>query len=86
MAPIIATDDAPTGPPDDERLAWERASRAVIRRIFDLVMEDRWRAVLAVYHETREQGEWFTVAVWAGLPNTLKDRIRELNDEDFRTR
>ena len=64
-------DDTLLSPPDDQRLEWERASRAVIRKIFEAALADNWSAVLDLYQETREQGEWFTVAVWCGLPNTL---------------
>ena len=83
----IVTDmiDTPLGPPDEERLAWERASRAVIRRIFEAVLSDNWSAVLDLYRESREQGEWFTVSIWAGLPATVKERIREMDSEPQRT-
>lgn len=79
--PIVARDDdAPTGPPEEERLAWERASRAMIRRVFEAVLADRWEVVLDLYREAQAEGEWFLVAVWAGLPNTVKSRLREMND------
>ena len=78
--PIIArTDDAPTGPPEEERLAWERASRATIRRVFEAVLADRWEAVASIWAEARGQGDWFAVAVWAGLPATVRERIREID-------
>lgn len=74
---IIATqqqDDDPRG----ERLRNERACRAAIDRIFKAVLTDRWDLAFSVYRETREVDEWFHVAVWAGLPNTVKDRLREI--------
>lgn len=83
--PIVARDDdRPTGPPDSERLVWERASRAFIRAIFSAVLADRWPAVASIWAEAQAQGEWFAVAVWAGLPNTVKERLREMDDADRR--
>jgi len=79
--PVELHDDTPLGPPDEERLAWERASRAVIRRIFEAVLADNWSTVLDLYRESREQGEWFVTSIWAGLPATVKTRIRDMDAE-----
>lgn len=74
--PILATDAQPTDDPD--RLVNERACRAEIKRIFAAVLEDKWTLAYSIYRESRESGEWFHVAVWAGLPNTVRERLREM--------
>ena len=72
-------DDTPLGPPDGERLEWERRCREYIKRIFDAVLADRWDVAYGVYRESRVVGgEWFHVAVWAGLPNTVKGQLLEI--------
>lgn len=65
---------------DGERLRLERASRAAIQRIYEAVLSDRWDTVWSVWTEARAQGEWFAVSVWAGLPNTVRARLREMDD------
>ena len=69
-------------PPDSERLRWERASRAYIQRIFSAVMEDRWDIAHGVYREAQAEGEWMCVATWAGLPATVRERLRSMESED----
>lgn len=76
MTILARDDDPPTGPSDEERQAFERASRAKIRKIFAAVFEDRWSVVHDIYREAQTEGEWMAVAVWAGLPGTVKERIR----------
>lgn len=75
----LTKDDFPTGPIDD-RLAQERAARKMIRNIFEAVMCDRWGLVGDLWAEARSGGEWFATAVWAGLPNTVKERLRDMDD------
>jgi hypothetical protein len=65
----------------EDRLAWERASRKYLSRIFSAVLLDHWSAVFSIYSESRSEGEWMQVAVWAGLPNTVKERIRSMDHE-----
>ena len=84
MTILARDDDPPTGPSDEERQAFERTSRAMIRRVFEAVLADRWNAVQDIYREAQSQGEWLAVAVWAGLPGTVKERIRS-EDETHRT-
>lgn len=60
----------------EQRLAMERASRSYIKRIFDAVMADRWDTVISIWVEAKTHGEWMAVAVWAGLPATVKERLR----------
>jgi len=79
--PVELSDDTPLGPPDEERLEWERRSREYIRRIFAAVLADRWSTVYDLYRESREQGDWFTVSIWGGLPATVKERIREMESD-----
>lgn len=74
--PIIARDDG-AFVPDVARLELERLARRDIRRIFEAALADRWDSVASLWAEARAQGEWYSVAVWCGLPNTLKERIRE---------
>jgi hypothetical protein len=70
---------------ENNRLELERASRAMIRRVFDAALEDKWTTVHSVYREAQDHSDWMAVAVWAGLPNTVKDRIRELDNDQRRT-
>lgn len=60
----------------EARLAMERASRTYIKRIFEAVLADRWDTVDSLWLEARTDGEWMAVAVWGGLPNTVKERLR----------
>lgn len=74
MAPILATESPE---PVEDRLATERWIRAQIRRIYDAVLADRWNVVLALYLEAELAGDYHAIGVWAGLPSTVKERIRE---------
>ena len=69
---------------EDTRLALERQSRMYIQRIFSSVMADRWDAVFSVYQEACGHSDWMAVAVFAGLPNTVKEKIREHEHETRR--
>ena len=70
------------GEPDrDERLRLERACRAQIRLIFQEVLADRWSLVWSLWQVAVQESEWFAVGVWAGLPNTVKQKLRELEQE-----
>jgi len=69
----------------DDRLYRERLSRMYLQRIFASVMADRWDSVYSVYQEACEHSDWMAVAVFAGLPNTVKDRIREMDSDARRT-
>ena len=68
----------------DDRLYRERLSRMYLQRIFASVMADRWDAVYSIYREACEHSYWMVVAVFAGLPNTVKEKIRSMESEDRR--
>ncbi len=72
-------DSIPLGPPNESRLVWERSARAMIRRMFEAALRNSPDTLVSLWAETREQGEWYTVAVWCGLPNTLKELLREID-------
>ena len=73
-------DDAhPLGiPSSSDRLVMERAARAHIRLIFDAALHDHWSVVHALWKEATGEGDWFAVAVWSGLPNPLRQRLRDM--------
>lgn len=66
----------------EQRLANERKCREYIKRIFASVMFGNWNATNSIWLEAANDGEWMAVAVWAGLPNTVKERLREMNSEN----
>ena len=74
-----------SAPLNDDRLYRERASRMYIQRIFASVMADRWDSVFSIFVEARDHSAWMATAVWAGLPNTVKEKIRETDSDARRT-
>jgi hypothetical protein len=82
---LARDDDPPTGPSDEERQAFEKASRAIVRKMFDAVLRDQWATVFDLHREARSQGDWFAVAVWSALPGTLKDKLWDMDNDARRT-
>jgi hypothetical protein len=56
-------------------------AREYLRRIYEAQMRDREDVMLSLYREI-EPDLALLMEVWAGLPNTFKQRIKQLDELD----